>query len=505
MQVSNTKQTEFNDLPIELTRFIFKHLQLSDLMVCRLVCKRFKDFANEFEFEELVVNDKKYETTANHWYSTNRPIDLKNSIKPDHFRSFDFVFLKLRKSLKKLSFRCLDDQQMKISKDDSFLDLLKMFKELVHLELPYRLNLDHKKNELYLPNLKVLKIQIVNRKLQIETPKLEILKCDCIKNLVLIHPTTVTHLSIKRFSKDVLIFKNLRHLRLSHSMMSSSLKWMNDLKKLKNLDFYDETNFDFKSWISPMKLLMKERIKLKRIDLQITFLGVNLTDETKNYQPFDGCGNGLGFQIRNYSILSNDLTMATRIDYTDLMYYTKGRLPDDFFDLKFINIRILKVRSRVIGDGNYFCWFIKKLKFLEVLHLIDSTLNASFYEDVLSIHAPNLKQLLIKEEYPFDRTFDLSFLFNFKELAIFETNQFIKSSFGFVIDAFINLRCLKKFSFNSFLGEIGIIKHIGDKYGIWAHSSLNDCLPKYTIGFDDLKELCTSFSSQLSIDNRTCF
>ena len=66
-------------LPVEILSAITKHLDTRAILKCRLVCKEWRCFIDEFCLDELVLFVNSY-PTLELWKSTSKPIDFKRTL-----------------------------------------------------------------------------------------------------------------------------------------------------------------------------------------------------------------------------------------------------------------------------------------------------------------------------------------------------------------------------------------------------------------------------------------
>lgn len=188
-----------DQLPYLCMKRIFEYLDLSDLVRCRAVSRQFKEYAEETQVTELIVSDHLVPCSGQHsrpcsrWRLIDAPMNFGRAI------SWSTLFsgqpLNLNLQLKSLHVHLKDS--------DFDAEALNAFEHLVHLEVFGRLR-DTRRGQpitLALPKLKFLHVQYDGDSGQsdrhfLNTPSLEVLKCDSSDTFQFNYPETVIQLTL---------------------------------------------------------------------------------------------------------------------------------------------------------------------------------------------------------------------------------------------------------------------------------------------------------------------
>ena len=192
-----TDQTEFNttidDLPDELP-LIFEYLPLKDLIICTLVCKKFRFYVSLVKIRELIINNQRTEKAGElTWFHTDDPMMEMNVIKnhPNLQAYLD------RFRIKYLTRLCLIESE---SLTKPFIErLLNRMQQLEHLELTINRS-DNKSGHvmLELPNLQTFKLFSLSDKYGINSPKLKNVQLFMGPNEIdFSHPQSIKYLEVK--------------------------------------------------------------------------------------------------------------------------------------------------------------------------------------------------------------------------------------------------------------------------------------------------------------------
>lgn len=355
-----------DSLPIELKFFIFDHLNLRELLQLRLLCKEYESMIRNYRVRELVFEiESSWRTT---WFYTNRLVVRQNMIPNSRLALLKGAWPVLDfSSLQQLRIDCLTDDDV-VSLED-----LNQLGQLQHLEIFLNECVEEKNRTLCLPNLKTLALQLRNEpEIKIVAPKLEHFFQDSrLKSLEIKHPLSIRFLScIGPYDPDIEQFKNLEHFRIAYAsgLNSAILSALPKLKRL-NIDLAPHEE------IFILNELIREKTELKRNSLRLYYKEVELTKFVFRFD-FDEQSD-LVWQMKNYSLLANQISSTTCIDYLALMR-SVGVLPKDFFE-RFINIQEVTVCGPVIYR-NSFLNFIQNCKNLSRLELQQSHLDQSDYD-----------------------------------------------------------------------------------------------------------------------------
>lgn len=288
-------------------------------------------------------------------------------------------------------------------------------------------------------------------------------------------------------------FKNLEGLRVSFWYEGI----LTDLERLKSLEimgvYLHQTQLQ-----AGLKYLVKQSKVLRRTDFKLIFNGVPIADGTE----LDNSPELLRLQLKNYPLLSGDLSFVTAMDYTNLMNLVRVNqfdgLPLDFFS-KFFNLQ--KVTTSGPVDKNDFLNFLRKSVFLTELVLVNSGLNESLV-DLPKVC--NLKHLSVKE---FGSKVDLDFILKFNCLESFKFAVLYKDNYrgsfhSLAILSFQKISALAHFEWSFVRGEQTEIVEITKKketfnfmHCVTSNSSLNhrhgkECKKETVTGLDKLVALC---------------
>jgi len=171
--------SNFDDLPLyDLSSIIFKHLNLDDLIKCRLVSKKFKECVDNFKIKSIVVSDKTFRSSRN-WFGTKEKLRLNRYVVSSKSKFLTTTIFDLQQTLRRLYYRVCskydcEDFSLDYSSDsfdsldsfrsygntyycDKLIDKLNKFTGLNYLEVssPFSLRFLVVK-KLKLPNLQVL-------------------------------------------------------------------------------------------------------------------------------------------------------------------------------------------------------------------------------------------------------------------------------------------------------------------------------------------------------------
>lgn len=452
-------QLAIDQLPELCMRRIFRYLGVRDLTRCRAVCHLFKYYVDLIGLSELIVDKLKssesedYWNPTNYWYLTDRPIQCEDSIRWEVFASLRPSQFRLNEQLK---FLCIHQL---ISFSDLDFQLLNGFEQLMHLEVQWlefvRTQTDRK--ELILHNLRVLSLRhLIYSDLFLDTPRLEVLRCDQIGSVELEHPESIRKLESNYAGAIVMAkFENLELFKcefidspgLDRDLLSS---W-NRLKELDfDLDFANdyerEENEAFR--LSLLQILDRRARSKSREKLKIYLNDVQLLDADQ-LEDQDLMEDWPYFQIKNFKLLRDDSRLKVYVDFVDygqVMRLTE-QLCSDFFD-KFPAIRAVDAIGAV--DPDRFEWFLKNVNRLEELFLTETALGQTFLNKLPSIN-DRLTHLAIGDSTNCVTNFD--FIWQLKRLRNFETNQQFEAPLDWAEEAFRRLADFCLFEFRSDTNE----------------------------------------------------
>lgn len=451
------------DLPDNFYYYLFKFLNLEDIIKVKLLSKTFYSIvvaSNPItELSFLNCNSKYYyycpKNYNSNWFSTTESIKLKYQ--------FDFSKFSI---LRNRSNDFLNLRRLKITNKDKLISIrfkdLNVFIQLRILDISevYTRSDDCLK----LPNLNALsftfKTKVANHKLMIDTPNLYSL---CIRkrtpkmigNLITFkHPLAVRYLLSNEFSENLsLIFENLECLELYEYPGRSKMYHILQSDNLKTF----KLNADIKD-LDPLKHLYWSREKT----LKIFYYGVRI----KTMDKFEQFCNQFYFQVGNYDDLENNLHFVDSLNYEDLIDFYSHRLPADLFD-KYTNIRKLSI-LRKVKEEKVLVDFIRNCPALYELEIkVSYSLSQQFYDRLYAISS--ISKLILGTE-----NINLAFVSKLTYLIELYIFQRIRIGEDFDLN---ELNYLKRFSF--VVGDVRftVVKLGKDRYMvIYASEYLYDPL-----------------------------
>lgn len=275
---------QFNELPLELQFKIFELLEISDILVSRLVCKHWRSVLCEIKIEELVFCQSNQ--TATKWHFD--PVPVRNVIivtNPLTLKLLSSTIFNL-KNLKRLMIR----GSINYDGDEGFkIEQLNKFPKLEHIEFD---EWNGEEEKLLLPKLKQLYLStIYSGELQLDAPVLEsVLVKIGILRVNLQHAETLKHLEIFSFKDKVFEFIGLETLKLDHTD-APIRNMLQQLPKLRLIEFtlHDYIHEFFEHIVDTLRDLVLEKERLNRTDLKIYFKNQLVTSENQVnlYEPQD--------------------------------------------------------------------------------------------------------------------------------------------------------------------------------------------------------------------------
>ena len=418
---SATKLTaSIDDLPSEMICELFRHLPPNDLIACSMVNKRWHLIYDAFKLHRLAALDYQpyYELIL--WHGSNQPIQ-----ETERCDLAMFVRLAEKPLLSNLRHLALSGYEFEY--DLNKLNHLNRFRQLVHLEISISSlggNL-----HLNLPGLKVLAFHYFNAycALSIDCPKLHTLLYNNvveIENLLEVkHPETVRVLETNLVDQELAPFKGVECLVPNFRAISQatllSLPALRELRYNEDIENLVEIKFNFEiGTIDRVKRTLSEFVdeakKLKGRDFRFTFSGFNMTNVNVNQIDFGVqvdedeervCNEYI--YMKNYHLIEpGALKFIHKVDYTRLLSSVIGEFPR-CFSQKFTGVESVRVHS-VVEDADHFLWFLKSLKFLRRLELVNAGLSQEFYDQL-----PAVARSLVTLELRGDRKTELQLNFDF--------------------------------------------------------------------------------------------
>lgn len=407
-------------LPDEILLNIFNKLSINQIVVSKLVCKRWYFVLNKLRIRNLVISIHANLPNHKYWLTYNF-VNCTHLIR-DAFEKSDRnevnKLISLESINNKLNQRLFDNLRSlyvyNIYHKNLFTSYLNKFTHLERLEFIYsRLKNEAVSNcTLNLDNLKILHISdAINDVFVLNTPRLSNIKLN-ISNLEKVtfnYPDQVRLFETLRYNDVIKIFSNLEYL---------FAKNINDLDDdfLLQLPHLKELHFDSQKRI--FHILQHQKSLFKRNELKLFYFGLNLENipnynlkNTRN-QLNDKAVELLG---DNYEKIATVLPFVHQIDYCDLESYFNNKIPYCFIK-RFVNLDYLLVTSKV-KDPDQLNSVLKDCNNLKSL-TICSALDQNFYDTLPSI-LPYLEYLSITNE----QKIHFEFILNFKILELIYIKQ----------------------------------------------------------------------------------
>lgn len=356
------------------------------------------------QVQELVVFEP-YDSSDNcagNWYATDQKINVNKLISYETFLTLNqsSEFSQLTQQVK---FLCI---RLPSSVDLDF-ELLNCFDQLIHLQIGWNFDVFHNRQQLTLPNLHVLEIESLEcRPLVLDTPKLEVLHCNNVKNIEFNYPTSIKTLECD-YSDEITInkFQGLEFFKCRSIRVPLDRKLPCAWTKLKQLDL------DFHhSGILAYASLWKRNVDIYLNDVRLLLN----SDQLKDYELVQ---NRSRFQLKFHDLLrAGSYPEVERLNYSELMS-VHPQLNDQFFDL-FPSIRIVGVTGAV--DPAQFKCFLKKAIGVQQLFLFNTSLGQPFFDSLPDLNS-QLTELAIRDAPNSFANFE--FVFRLPQLRSFQTNQ----------------------------------------------------------------------------------
>ena len=495
----------FEQLPELCQRKIFAFLSVQDLVKCRAVNRQFKYCVDLTEVTELAVCDEKQKSFPygigrfGIWFETGRKIDFKDAISLRAFASAKSSPFKLHQKVKFLHISTRKPFDFKILDD---------LNQLVHLEFDSR---ETTKQTISLANLKVLSIRC-RASFVLNTPKLEVLKCNWIGDIEFKYPQTIKRLEFDGFDfnhQNLTKLTNLEALRFS----LNNVDYLDVVcGRLSNLTGLKELHLEFDLICGKcdnegrhemihrsLTRIVQERASLKRDDLKITLNDMLLIDEEHlpNFDAylcpgFEDKGDweewanrvDTPFRFMNYKLIYYTDFKVNQVDFCELAALN-FEISEDFFE-RFPRIRVIFAENAV--DREKFEWFLQNATALRVLELSKTTLDQAFFDRLPKLSS-RLTHLTVYES--FGLVTDFQFLLQLEHLEEFETDRAFHS-FDLVATIFRESQALKSLRF--MVGSASV--------KIWRSSALED---NYSLQFFGIQhnlkwsELATLYESRRTI------
>ncbi|XP_037052507.1 uncharacterized protein LOC119086038 [Bradysia coprophila] len=493
-----------NDLPVELLSQIFKHLPLTDLDNCRLVCRQFMLICDAIPITDLIFWNisSSYGSRKDYWQFTNEQFSYSNLI--------DFHYEK--KTGHRWTFRLAKLKQLYYHggvENPCFWNRLNDLHQLVHLRLEM--------NEFYFNALRIIQLNLPNLErleigegyseqceLHLNTPKLSMLTCSEFEAIRIADPTTIEHLELVRYTETADQLVNLKYLKVNWKTIRHRKIWsiFGELQTLVCNSFDDDGPDDFDASMEAIRNLLL----IKKPHQKIYFQSVELVYRS-TINEYEASKNILAFQISNYGSLCANISHHGPLDYNELMRLTNGNLPVDFFQ-KYFNVRSVKVVGEV-NKPEHLLWFLKRFEYLNRLEIDSSSVSQEVYNQLHSIG--QLTRIIVKNNASITNH---DVLLKLRLLKEFSTDQNGAHFLDLALALFTRHDFFAKISFNVRSEHIWMQKvwHCrmyqftrllpGQKGTENGGFELLKC-PRSLMGLDDLEHVLKKYKVYLSTGNFT--
>lgn len=445
-------------LPTEILFEIFRLLNVTEQIKCRLINKTIKNVIDNLRPKSLlVVHHERVGYLNGRWFFSNRLIN-KNDVIISKRCPPSLMMRTTFKHLKQL-FISLNYEKL-----PNLIPMLNQLELLEQLSICDAVMPVGRQFVLYLPKLKILFLRNIsfvfsldNSKLKIDAGQLFALRCDSLGNSFhsfyeIAHPNSIIYLELKvydqccQYAKN---FKNLEYLSFSHSRVEN----VSDFAKLKAINMFRDplklAYGEMMSMVNDFQLIEMQRsveqIFRQRKDLKLFINGYQtaqlFTESHQSIQqlyekspmPF------LTFvETVNYSEVEQLYTTA--IDPQTLFNNPNGNRPNEFI-FKFPSIRTVKASHKITNTSAFFD-FLSNCKCLNKLQLYGG-LAEQVHFDRLPAIAATITRLAI--DFQPDTANNLQFMLSFRFLVEFQMN--VNIDLGFIDLVFSRLRFFRKFTY----------------------------------------------------------
>jgi len=255
---------------------IFEQLEISEILKCRLICRRWKDVIGQMMIEELVLDDDKVHldesiiyrkfTERTQWFNTELPYSNIIKVKKD-FDLLSFLqssILNLNE-LKRLRINSeIDYNKFKISN-------LSKYSKLEHLEIGWYNGVDENE-ELSLPELQTFYFRSIgNPILNLNTPKLHTLSSLDLEQVRLKQRDSIRNLETEFLDEGCLFFKNVENLMIYDTKITEKciLDQLINLKRMRINPDDAQSDFYYECIENLVKNLLDEIEIIKRNEIEI--------------------------------------------------------------------------------------------------------------------------------------------------------------------------------------------------------------------------------------------
>lgn len=436
-----------NNLPEELTLFIFSHLDIENVIkICTQVNKKWNYIVKQIRFHELEIRERidvaiVKDLKTIWWSHSFKTIYLKNVI---ICKQLEF----LNDSILVRNFINLKFLKLNI-KEKFDLTELSQFSKLELLEFVNRVELS-KSTVLFLPNLKTLRLfetqfsNFNNYKIKIHSFKLEWLSCSKLENIEFSEPQTVKFVGIEYCEDPSNIDKliNLETLKcnIDHLDPNIVIRSPNSLKQIHIYKGVKQTDRTYEHDEQILNRILGQKKTLYKSDLDVYFNGLILRNNELNSNQIKAANTE--FVLDNLYELEEKVGWFTHIEYEILVKKFAGIIPNMLY-IKFFNIRTVKVESHVnqelllsfLGNcSNLIGLFIK----------YNLSFSQSFYDKIPDL-CQFLELFILVDQNEIDLNFD--FILKFKLLNRMQTSCNLPMSL--IIRILENLKLIKYLSINN--------------------------------------------------------
>ena len=381
------------DLPPEMISKMFNHLHLKDLAACLLVNKRWYSIYASFKLHSLVVIDKDGDDFCE-WCDSNQTVEEKYLCHPS-------MFLRLAEKPLLSNLRQLALYTYRLEFD---FNELNRFQQLVHLEI----NANDIDGELHLnlPRLKVLAFRYWNEycALSIDCPLLSTLAYpgeDENANLLKVkHPGTIRKLKTDMVAAKLVPFNGVECLItrefevISKAILLSlpklrELRYIQDIRRLicfhlnGEIGTVDRVKRTLSEFVDEVKKLKGSDFRFRFAGLQLTNVNVGCIDFGVQIEDIEGketVFNEYVYMKYYHLIEPGALDFVRVVNYSHLLSNVIGEFPR-CFSQKFTDIQQVNTSAKV-PDANHFLWFLKSLRSLRSLFLVNTELSQAFYDQL---------------------------------------------------------------------------------------------------------------------------
>lgn len=418
----------FSCLPLEMIQFIFIQLCLSDLLICRKVCKNWKNIVDLFKTDDLVIYANRLPTKK--WFYLNDQVNCRFSISVPNL-NLDLIDFKNDYFIK---FKSLYID----STDEYFssFDIGLLLNHLIQLERLEIINLNLRTtSQLTLPDLKTFSISSIQTgRLILNTPELENLRIvyrSTLFKIDIVYPNKIKWFESLEFDSSLFKFVNLEHL---------FCKYINHLdidfysfKKLIQISFDYSQNF-FDHLLKQMKNSKYE--KRKQPKLNVYFMGFKFETSPPNQLISQIQTSKINeknvhlFEIF-YPIVSDILPFIKSVNYTALENRFENSIPKGL-GKKLVNFDELILENDT-KNKEQFLNFVKQCSKFPKLILNYSS--ANIYSNLLEEVCPNIQILETEDQLPFNFIVNLFKKFpNLYLIKNFDKNLDFEFNFRFLND-----------------------------------------------------------------------